>query len=130
MGVMPHRHGANQQTVAKVGHPIGGSLAGAILPGYPVVLGARHPYRFHGDNAAIDKAFIPAEFFRSLSWARKVQPELEQDPGFFPGLEPPPPGTGTARPPEELAPWGAGPQDPEDALKTALSRDVRASPSG
>ena len=80
-----------------------------------------------GNETAIRKALLPAQFFLVVEWAQEGLPELEQDAALFPVLEPAPAGTRAATSPRQLAPLGTGPEDPEGALQTALICDTRAS---
>jgi len=83
-----------------------------------------------GDEAAIDTTVIPAPFLLVIELGQEGPPPLEQYPGLCPRREPPPDGTGAARPPGQLTPWGARPQDPEEPLQTAPIVGARPSTSG
>jgi hypothetical protein len=83
-----------------------------------------------GNKAAIGKACIPPQLLLVVELGQEGAPALEQRAGLFPVCEPAPTGTGAAIPPGEFTPWGAGPQDPADAFKTAPILDTRPSPAG
>src|SRR5919109_4102466 len=68
---------------------------------------------FGGNEAVIGKTCIPAQLLLVLELGQKCPPELEQYPGLFSLLEPPPAGAGAAIPPGQLAPLRTRPKDPK-----------------
>src|SRR5919201_4275815 len=74
---------------------------------------------FRGHETAIGTGFIPANLLLVVELGQEGPPEFEQPPRLFPLPEPPPTGARAPISPGQLAPLGAGPENPEEALKAA-----------
>jgi hypothetical protein len=88
------------------------------------------PPCFGGDEAPIHQACIPADLLLVVELGQDGPPALEEYAALFPRLQSSPTGTGTALSSGELAPWGTGPQDPQEALQATPLIYTRASTSG
>jgi hypothetical protein len=100
-----------------------------VVPLPRVVLPTRAPL-FGRHETPVSTALIPAPHCLVVELPQEGPPELEQDTALFPVLEPAPAGTRATLSPRQRAPWGTGPEDPEEALHTAPILDTRASTSG